>query len=508
VAVLVLPDDADPAVVETHVSVIVFLGDRAYKLKKPIRTPFLDFSTAEARRRACLREVELNRRLSPDVYLGVADVAAPDGTPCDHLVVMRRLPAARRLSAMVQAGADVTPCLRSVAATVSAFHERARTSVEIASQGTQSALRGRWEANLAETAPFAGSVLDPAQHRRVGDLALRYIEGRGPLFEQRIRERKVRDVHGDLLADDVYCLDDGPRILDCIEFDDTLRSIDVVDDAAFLAMDLERLGGPDLGRAFLVMYREHSGDRCPATLAHHYVAYRAHVRAKVACLRHQQGDEDSGPEAHRLLGQALRHLEAGRVLLVLVGGLPGVGKSTLAQGLAAAFGWTVLRSDEVRRGVAHVGTSAAAFAYREGIYSPEATEKTYRVLLEQARALLEAGEPVVLDASWTDARRRREAAALADATSSDLVELRCETSPERAAGRLQRRAARGGDPSNAGPEIHRAMAADQDPWPTAVPIDTSGNPEETLGRARTTLQELLAEGHPRGASPTAGTPKE
>ena len=158
--------------------------------------------------------------------------------------------------------------------------------------------------------------------------------------------------HGDLIADDIFGLDDGPRILDCLEFDDRLRWLDGLDDAAFLATDLERLGAPELAEQFLAAYAEYSGDPAPVSLRHHYVAYRAFVRVKVACLRAGQGDPAGGFEARHLAEVGLRHLRAGAVSLVLVGGLPGTGKSALAGAAADQRGVTLLSSDRVRKELA------------------------------------------------------------------------------------------------------------------------------------------------------------
>ena len=265
------------AVAETHVSVLLFVGDRAYKLKKPVALGFLDFSTCEAREAACRREVELNRRLAPDVYLGVADVIGPDGRPCGHLVVMRRMPAEGRLAALVRAGVDVSDGVRQVARLVAGFHERCATSPEIAAAGAVDAVRRNWEDNVRQMAPFVGAVLDPDLASRAARLASRYLDGRRALLEHRAATGMVRDGHGDLLAEDIFLLDDGPRVLDCIEFDDRLRHGDVLADVAFLAMDLERLGAPRPAAQFLDWYREFSGHPHPTSLQDHYVAYRAHV---------------------------------------------------------------------------------------------------------------------------------------------------------------------------------------------------------------------------------------
>ena len=477
---------------ETHISLVVVFGDRVYKLKKPVRLDFVDLSTREARERICHREVELNRRIAPDVYLGVADVVGPDANVCDHLVVMRRMPDDRRLSTLVRSRAAVDDHLRQIARVVASFHSRAETSAEVADSSRPHAIRAKWEATFRTVQPPVGFILAADVEERIRGLARRYLDGRAALFDQRIAEGKVLDGHGDLLADDIFCLDDGPRILDCVEFDDELRRGDVLADVCFLSMDLERLGAPDLGASFLSWYRELSAETYPLTLAHHYVAFRAHIRAMVACLRAAQGDDVAADDAAGLLEIARNHLERGQVALVLVGGLPGTGKSTLAAGLADRFGWSVLRSDEVRKdlaGVAH--TERADADFRAGLYRPEATVATYRALLERARRLLELGEPVVLDASWTDRRHRAAAEAMARETSSELVELECTAPIEVAAERLRERARGVGDVSDATAAVAAAMAATSDPWPRAESIDTTTPAGITLARSEVVVRERL-----------------
>ena len=484
---------APATLAETHISVLAAIGDRVYKLKKPVALGFLDFSTREAREAACQREVELNRRLAPDVYLGVADVFGPDGQPCDHLVVMRRMPADRRLATLVRAGQEVDDQLRQLAHLIATFHGQAATSRAIAAAGTAGAVRGNWDDSFQQLRRFVGSVLDGAVCERVEALAHRYLEGRRSLFDCRVDDGRVRDGHGDLQAEDIFCLDDGPRVLDCIEFDDRLRHGDVLNDVAFLAMDLERLGSPELSRRFLALYRELSGETYPQSLAHHFVAYRAHVRAKVACLRHAQGDRDAAAAASSLLDLTLNHLERGRVVLALVGGLPGTGKSTLAAGIADAREWSVIRSDEVRKDAAGLSHSARAQAdYGEGIYRSEITDATYQTLLERAGQALELGESVVLDASWSDARWRTEAGGLAKETTSDLVELRCVAPAEVAAARIRARATAGLDPSDATPEVAATMAASANAWPSAETIDTSGTIQQSRSEGLVLLNSALS----------------
>ncbi|HEX6857600.1 MAG TPA: AAA family ATPase [Streptosporangiaceae bacterium] len=476
-----------------------FAGDRACKLKKPVDLGFLNFTTREARAVACAREAALNREFAPDVYLGVAEVRGPDGQVCDHLVVMRRMPAARRLSTLVRSQAPVTRPLRQVARIIASQHARAVRGPLIAEQGGQDALRGRWAENVARTRQLLTSLgpdgpLDPAAVDETDRLAMRFLAGRAPLLEARASAGRVLAGHGDLLAEDIFCLDDGPRILDCLDFDDRLRWLDGLDDASFLAMDLERLGAAALAEQFISDYAEYSGDPAPASLRHHYVAYRAFVRVLVACLRVSQGDPAMSFDARHLADLTLRHLRAGAVTLVLVGGQPGTGKSALAGAIAGRLGFTVLNSDRIRKELAGLpaGTSARA-PYGTGLYTPEWTERTYAELLHRAQALLAQGESVIADASFSSAGHRAAAAALAAGASADLVQLRCTASPALAARRM---AARGSAVSDADPQIAAHMTASTVPWPEATVIDTE--PGGTAGVTSAALHQALSIVRPHG----------
>lgn len=474
-----------PQIAETHVSWVVLVGDRAYKLLKPVDLGFLDHRTREARQRACVREVQINRRFAPDVYLGVLEVRDEGGRPRDHLIEMRRMPGARRLSRIL-ATPEAPARVRVVGRAVAAAHARAPSSRDIARAGEPGALRANWEQGFAQVREVAPGLIDAGELERIEGLVREYLAGREPMLRRRIAEGWIRDGHGDLLADDVYCLSDGPRLLDCLAFDDRLRHADVLSDIASLAMDLEARGAPGLAESLLGEWAEQLGERHPPSLAHHLIAYRAHVRAKVACLRHAQGDEGAAGRATRLHALALDHLERGRVRMVLVGGTPGTGKSTLAAGLAARTGWSVLRSDEVRDRVA---VSAAGqgppgpAAYGEGRYLASRRRRVYRELIEAAVERLGLGESVILDASWGAAADRRAAREAAAAAHAPVVELRCHAPREVAWRRIAARAQAGEDPSEATPEIAAHMAAEADAWPRAAVVDTDGPPSRSLAAA-------------------------
>ena len=461
---------------ETHSAVVYFAGNRACKLKKPVRLGFLDFSTVLARAQACARETELNRRFAPDVYLGVAEVRDEAGEACDHLVVMRRMPANRRLAALIQAGEAVEGPVRQVARILAAQHASAERGGAISEQGSRDVTRHRWQDNLEQLGAAPGSLLDKAELNEIARLAEQFLAGRQRLFDTRCDAGRIVDGHGDLLADDIFCLDDGPRVLDCLDFDDRLRWVDGLDDAAFLAMDLEQLGAVHLAGRFMRWYSEYSGDRAPAALVHHFVAYRALVRAKVGCIRAGQGSAAAPAEARHLTAAATRHLRAGAVTLVLVGGLPGTGKTGIAGKLAEQLGFPVLSSDRIRKELAGMPPEEPVAAeFGDGIYARSWTERTYSELLSRAARLLAMGESVLIDATWASAEHRRAAAELAARTSTELVQLQCTAPAQLAASRIL---ARGSGASDATPAIAARMAAEQAPWPEALVIDTSGEDQQ------------------------------
>ena len=465
-------------VAETHAGVVFFVGDRAFKLKKPVNLGFLDFSTRERREHACHREVELNRRFAPDVYLGVADVTLSSGVPCDHLVIMRRMPAERRLSRLVETGAPVEEALRAVARLLARVHAAAPRGERISAEATRDAVRRRWMDSFDQVRPFHGQAIDADEAAEIERRALDFLDGREPLFAARIQEGRAVDGHGDLMADDIFCLDDGPRVLDCLDFDDRLRHLDGLDDAAFLCMDLERLRAPRLAELFLAWYSQYAADPAPPSLRHHYIAYRAFVRAKVGCLRWGQGETDAAATAGRYAEIALRHLNAGAVRVILVGGLPGTGKSALSEALGDRLGYTVINSDRVRKEIADVSPDvSAAAAFGTGIYTAFWTRRTYAAMLERAARLVSYGESVILDASWTDAGLRAAAAA-ALGGHAVLTGLRCHTHLAE-----ERLLARTGGVSDADPAIAARMAETAAPWPDAVAIDTSGTIDEAADRA-------------------------
>ncbi len=479
-------------VVETHLSVLFFFGERVVKVRRPVVYGFVDLSSLDRRRVDCEREVLLNRRLAPDVYLGTATLEM-EGSPVEHAVVMRRLPEERNLATLVSEGAPLGAELRAVAAALASFHRDAQRSPGIDASATADALWQRWQATEEELGPFVGPVVERDAYRELTRLARRYLDGRGPLLERRIAEGNVCDGHGDVQAADIFCMDDGPRILDCLEFDDQLRHGDVLADVAFLAEDLERLGAPHLATLVLDEYERRAADPQPASLVHFYTAQRAHVRLLVDCIRLEAGLDVAPDEPARVLALALAHLQAAQPRLVLVGGPPGSGKSTLADWLGRRLGAAVLSTDRERLVHDDPGPGGSS----DTRYTTAARTAVYERLLDRAGELLRTGQSVVFDATWGSASLRRRAAALARAASADLVQLRCECPAAERAARVAARHGDAGRGSQATPEVAAALAAAEEPWPGASTVDTSG----PVTRSREAALRALGAGYgPAGAA--------
>jgi len=485
----------EPSTADTHISTLLFTEDRVFKLLKPLANAFLDHTDTADRIAAATREVELNARIAPDIYLGTADVIE-HGEIADRMIVMRRLPAERSVTRMLATGDLTADHVRSIARKIATFHA---SLPPLDYQGRAAeAHASRWHDNISELGPFVGRVISQADVNRVTELSTTWLDSHAELLDQRITDGYLRDGHGDLLADDVFCMDDGPEILDCLAFRDDLRLVDVLDDVAFLAMDLHRLAGPSWARLLLRYYAEYSGEHHPGSLAHYYVAYRAHVRCKIACLRVDSLEHEFAAVARMYHRLCLDHLERASLRLILVGGGPGSGKTTLANMLSNQLGCPVLSSDGIRKDLAGVERTVHELARPDaGIYAAERTEETYAEILRQAGLLLSAGETVIIDASWTSAKHRALAYALAAQQHARVTSLDCCIPVDVAKERIVRRMADTTSTSDATPEIVDHLAQQRAPWPEAIAIDTNQSFHEVEVAALAALNTSLSQGPSR-----------
>jgi aminoglycoside phosphotransferase family enzyme/predicted kinase len=505
---------AEVEVHQTHISVGFLAGPFAYKIKKPVNLGFLDFSTLAKRREFCEQEVHLNRRLAPKVYLGVVPVVAEEagfrvegpGEPVEWAVKMQRLPEEATLLRRLKRGEVEVGQVEALARTIAAFHAAAASGGPIAAFGrfeiVASNARENFEQSAAQVGmPVSRNVFE--RLRTVTDAALTRLR---PLIEARAERGVPRDTHGDLHLDHVYLFPDQPPpanlvIVDCIEFNERFRFADPIADMAFLVMDFIFHGRRDLARAFAEAYFRASGDDEGQALLPFYTAYRAAVRGKVEGfeLAEQEIPEEERvdalkrAQAHWLL--ALGELEEPerKPCLVLVGGLPGTGKSTLARSLAGRANLVIIRSDAVRKELAGLTPEAPAPAsFGGGLYTPGRTEQTYAQCLRRAENALFEGHRVLVDATFGEDQRRRAFVEMGLRLGVPVALFLCRADPETVRKRLRHRR---GDVSDADLSIYQKAAERWEPISPSIrevarEASTDGPVEESLIAALGRLREL------------------
>ena len=279
---------------QTQISYVFLAGEYVYKIKKPVDMGFLDYTTLEKRRYYCQREVELNRRLCADTYLGVIPITKEQGRyilggkgeALEYAVRMRRLPQDRMMDALLARNKVTIRMTGEVAKTIADFHQRAATGKEITATGGINGVVQNTQENFKQTDKYFNVIIAPETYRRIKVYTEDFIKANTPLFHKRMDEGRVRDCHGDLHAAHICFSKKGICIYDCIEFIDRLRYTDVTAEVAFLAMDLDHYGRRDLSEAFVKSYIEESGDKELMKLLDFYKCYRAYVRGKVGCFQY------------------------------------------------------------------------------------------------------------------------------------------------------------------------------------------------------------------------------
>lgn len=507
----------DVEVVQTHISIVFLVGDRAYKVKKPVEMDFIDYSTLQKRHHFCRREVELNRRLAPEVYRGVRPIVERDGRlqiatslrddeeALDWAVEMKRLPEWRTLESRLAAGDLPDDVFARLGARLADFHDEATRSDEIAEYGRFEVVAGHARDNYDQSEDQVGTTIHPDVFERLVDLNERELNARRDLIERRAEANVPCDTHGDLRLDHVYLYPEREPphdlvIVDCIEFNPSFRYADPVSDMAFLTMDLAYHGHREHAETFADHYFECAGDPEGRELLDFHVAYRAAVRGKVEGI--EAGESEISEEQRRRAARsatghwllALGRLEtpAHRPALVMVGGLPGTGKSTLAHRLGERADFEVVDSDVVRKRLAGLEPSQPADeAVGEGIYTDEWSERTYEACLEQVEELLFRGDRALVEASFADAERRRRFLETAQTLGVSARFLICEADSETVRDRL---ADREGDVSDADWSVYQHMADDWDPLDAAMArrtshVDTERPPEATADAALDLLRD-------------------
>jgi aminoglycoside phosphotransferase family enzyme/predicted kinase len=499
---------------QTHISVVFLARPYAYKLKKPVNLGFVDFSTLAKRHHFCEEEVRLNRRLAPAVYLGVVPVVRTEqgvqfegeGEVVEWAVKMQRLPDEATLQEPLRRGGIGVALAETLGRRIASFHRVAEANERIAAFGRFDAVARIVLDIFAQAAPQVGTTVSKAVFDRVHGLAEQALARLRPLIEERAVRGVTRDCHGDLHLDHVYFFPDRAPpadlvIVDCIEFNERFRFIDPVADMAFPAMDFAFFGRRDLANAFIEAYFRASGDEEGRALLSLYGAYRATVRGAVEGLllteREVPEAERSAAlqraRAHWLL--ALTELEEPerKPCLLLVAGLPGTGKSRLAQGLADRAGFCLIRSDVVRKELAGLAPEGQTPLHLpESHYTPAWNERTYAECLRRAEQLLFDGKRVLVDATFREEQRRQTFLEAAVRWGVPACLLLCQATPETVRQRLEKRR---GDVSDADWSVYLLAAQS---WEEISPatrrmlreVPTEGSPAQSLARALDLLREF------------------
>ncbi|MBE7381452.1 MAG: AAA family ATPase [Leptolyngbya sp. SIO1E4] len=442
--------EAPIQLIQTHVSYVLLTGDYAYKVKKPVDFGFLDYSTLEKRHHFCQEEVRLNQRAAAPIYLDVLPVAQVNDTyvlgqpenAVEYAVKMRQFPQSALLSQKFAQGELTEALLRQLAEAIARFHQTAETNDYIRSFGTVEQIRQAIDENYDQTVDFIGGPQTQQQFDATKAYTDQFFATQQPLLQQRVEQDKIRACHGDSHLNNICYWQDQLLLFDCIEFNEPFRFVDVMFDIAYIVMDLTVQGRNDLAAGFLSHYVEQTGDWEGLQVLPLYVSRQSYVRAKVisfllndpsiSAAEKQQAAEQAAP--YYTLAWSYVQPQPGRLLIMA--GLSGSGKSTVARELSRQLGAIHLRSDAVRKHLAGIPLQQTG---DDSLYTAEMNRKTYERLTALGMLLASKGYCVILDAKFDRQGTRQAVMTQAQAQNLPLTIVHCTAPMETLKQRVQAR---------------------------------------------------------------------
>lgn len=472
--------------IQTHISYVLLTGEYAYKLKKPVNFGFLNFSTLDARQHFCQEELRLNQRGAAELYLEVLPITGNEqqyqlggaGEAVEYVLKMRQFPQDSLLLTMFEQGKLNEVLMEELGRVVAEYHAKAVTNDYICKFGEVAQVRQAFDENYEQSEKYIGGPQTQAQFDETKQYTDRFFSERSQLFVNRMENNCIRECHGDLYMQNICLWHDKILLFDCIEFNEPFRFVDVMYDVAFAVMDFEARQRQDLGNAFLNTYIEQTGDWEGLQVLPLYLSRQAYVRAKVnSFLLDDPGVPDTVKQqaaktAANYYKQAWEYTKPQQGQLILMSGLSGAGKSTVARQVARKIGAIHVRSDAVRKHLAKIPLQQRG---GDEIYTPQMTQKTYERLLNLGISLASQGFTVILDAKYDRTSLRADAIAQAQSQQIPLSILHCTAPQEVLRDRLQQRT---GDIADATADLLAAQQAATQPFteveqPYVKTVDTT-----------------------------------
>lgn len=464
-------------VLETHISYILLTGEFAFKIKKAVNLGFLDFTTLDARRHYCERELELNRRLAPQLYLGVVPITGTPESPridgpgpaIEYAVKMREFAQDALLSRVLAAGQLTVSHIDQLAEEIAAFHGLAERVPADAPFGSADQVLALAIENFTEIEPLLPAPGDRRTAAAIRAWTEQEHASHRDVFRKRREAGSVRACHADLHLGNIVLFNGRPTLFDCVEFNDAIRWSDVMADVGFLTMDLIDHRRPGFASRFLNAYLEITGDYEGLRVLRFYAVYRAMVRAKVACMRASQIEDalerktaiQESRQYLRLARRLTRSRDAG---LIITHGPAASGKTTATQILVETLNAVRVRTDVERKRLHGLPALARTHSdLNRGVYSAADTARTYEAVAAIAKTIIEAGFVAIADGAFLRRWQRDRFAALADEMHVPFAILSLQVDRDTLAARVMKRQLHGDDASEAGPDVLERQLESQEP---------------------------------------------